>query len=108
MSLKALQILRRDLNNELDLEEPDGEKVKELNESIIEIEELIHRKCNDCKYCKYYSEGKQPDGLLWEMCDENWECANKYESKFEVKEVVSEIKVKIDAEVKMMHIDFKI
>ena len=34
---------------------------------------------NRCETCVYYQEGKQPDGILWQSCDHDFECANIYE-----------------------------
>lgn len=62
----------------------------------------------NCKGCQNYSEGEQSDGILWQKCDEDWECLDGYKSKYKAKTNNSEIKVKIDAEARIMHIDFKI
>lgn len=61
----------------------------------------------NCKDCQNYSDGEQSDGILWQKCDEDWECSNRYESKYKAKINNSEIKVKIDAEPRIIHIDFK-
>ena len=36
--------------------------------------------------CVYYREGKQPDGILWQSCDHDFECANIYEFHYKAKD----------------------
>ena len=40
---------------------------------------------NSCETCVYYQEGKQPDGILWQSCDHEFECANIYEFHYKAK-----------------------
>lgn len=41
---------------------------------------------NRCETCAYYQEGKQPDGILWQSCDHDFECANIYEFHYKAKD----------------------
>ena len=41
---------------------------------------------NRCETCVYYQEGKQPDGILWQSCDHEFECANIYEFHYKAKD----------------------
>ena len=41
---------------------------------------------NRCETCVYYQEGKQPDGILWQSCDHDFECANIYEFHYKAKD----------------------
>ena len=41
---------------------------------------------NRCETCVYYQEGKQPDGILWQSCDHDFECANIYSFKYKAKD----------------------
>ena len=41
---------------------------------------------NRCETCTYYQEGKQPDGILWQSCDHDFECANIYEFHYKAKD----------------------
>ena len=41
---------------------------------------------NRCETCVYYQEGKQPDGILWQSCDHDFECANVYEFHYKAKD----------------------
>ena len=41
---------------------------------------------NRCETCVYYQEGKQPDGILWQSCDHDFECANIYEFQYKAKD----------------------
>ncbi len=40
---------------------------------------------NRCETCTYYQEGEQPDGILWQSCDHDFECANIYEFHYKAK-----------------------
>lgn len=40
---------------------------------------------NKCETCAYYQEGKQSDGVLWQSCDHDFECANVYEFHYKAK-----------------------
>ena len=41
---------------------------------------------NSCETCVYYQEGKQPDGILWQSCDHNFQCANIYSFEYKAKD----------------------
>ena len=41
---------------------------------------------NRCETCVYYQEGKQSDGILWQSCDHDFECANIYEFHYKAKD----------------------
>ena len=41
---------------------------------------------NRCETCVYYQEGKQPDGILWQSCDHDFECANIYAFQYKAKD----------------------
>ena len=41
---------------------------------------------NRCETCVYYQEGKQPDGILWQTCDHNFQCANIYSFEYKAKD----------------------
>lgn len=41
---------------------------------------------NRCETCVYYQEGKQSDGILWQSCDHDFECANVYEFHYKAKD----------------------
>ena len=41
---------------------------------------------NKCETCAYYQEGKQPDGILWQSCDHDFQCANIYNFEYKAKE----------------------
>lgn len=41
---------------------------------------------NRCETCVHYQEGKQPDGILWQSCDHEFECANIYEFHYKAKD----------------------
>ena len=41
---------------------------------------------NRCETCAYFQEGKQPDGILWQSCDHDFECANIYEFHYKAKD----------------------
>ena len=41
---------------------------------------------NRCETCVYYQEGKQPDGILWQSCDHNFQCANIYSFEYKAKD----------------------
>ena len=41
---------------------------------------------NRCETCVYYQEGKQPDGILRQSCDHDFECANIYEFHYKAKD----------------------
>lgn len=40
----------------------------------------------ECETCVYYQEGKQSDGILWQSCDHDFECANIYEFHYKAKD----------------------
>lgn len=39
-----------------------------------------------CETCVYFQEGKQPDGILWQSCDHDFECANIYNFMYKAKD----------------------
>ncbi len=41
---------------------------------------------NRCETCAYYQEGKQSDGMLWQSCGHNFECANIYAFQYKAKD----------------------
>ena len=43
---------------------------------------------NRCETCTYYQEGEQPDGILWQSCDHDFECANIYEFHYKAKDEI--------------------
>ena len=55
---------------------------KELK-GLGEASEVITK---NCETCAYYQEGKQPDGILWQSCDHDFECANIYEFHYKAKD----------------------
>lgn len=98
--LKAVQILEimldNPLNNKRIFDQSDdtvynGEEWLHIDEAIEEIEAL-ERKVqrleahHRCETCVYYQEGKQPDGILWQSCDHDFECANIYEFHYKAKD----------------------
>jgi hypothetical protein len=56
---------------------------KELK-SVVEVvtKEIV----KNCETCAYYQEGKQPDGILWQSCDHEFQCANIYEFHYKAKD----------------------
>ena len=41
---------------------------------------------NRCETCTYYQEGEQPDGILWQSCDHDFQCANIYSFEYKAKD----------------------
>ena len=51
--------------------------------AINHIEFIKNQKCEDCKY---FSSGKQPDGIGWEDCEWNYHCSVPLENMFASKD----------------------
>ena len=98
--LKALQILEvmldNPLNNNRIFDQSDdtvynGEEWLHIDDAIDEIEALARKVQRleaypRCETCVYYQEGKQPDGILWQSCDHNFQCANIYSFEYKAKD----------------------
>lgn len=55
---------------------------KELRGLEVVTKEIV----KNCETCVYYQEGKQSDGILWQSCDHDFECANIYEFQYKAKD----------------------
>ena len=74
------------------------EHIKTLERKVQRLEVLLKAKAtmldvyektmfqNRCETCVYYQEGKQPDGILWQSCDHNFQCANIYSFEYKAKD----------------------
>lgn len=74
------------------------EYIKTLERKVQRLEVLLKAKAamldvyektvfeNACETCVYYQEGKQPDGILWQSCDHNFQCANIYSFEYKAKD----------------------
>lgn len=74
------------------------ECIKTLERKVQRLEVLLKGKAamldvyektmfqNRCETCVYYQEGKQPDGMLWQSCDHNFQCANIYSFEYKAKD----------------------
>ena len=74
------------------------ECIKTLERKVQRLEVLLKGKAamldvyektvfdNECETCAYYQEGKQPDGILWQSCDHNFQCANIYSFEYKAKD----------------------
>ena len=74
------------------------ECIKTLERKVQRLEVLLKDKAamlgvyektvfdGECETCVYYQEGKQPDGMLWQSCDHNFQCANIYSFEYKAKD----------------------
>ena len=74
------------------------ECIKTLERKVQRLEVLLKGKAamldvyektvfqNRCETCVYYQEGKQPDGVLWQSCDHDFQCANIYSFEYKAKD----------------------
>lgn len=56
---------------------------KYIIQSTVEHLEHLQEQC--CEDCKHFSEGKQPDGFLWQDCEHNFNCSVIRNNNFEAK-----------------------
>ena len=54
-----------------------------VNATVEHIEHLQKQCCEDCKH---FSEGKQPDGFLWQDCEHNFNCSVIRDNNFKAKD----------------------
>lgn len=50
------------------------------------VEHLEHLQEQCCEDCKHFSEGKQPDGFLWQDCEHNFNCSVIRQNNFKAKD----------------------
>ncbi len=74
------------------------EHIKTLERKVQRLEVLLKSKDarlnvyektmfeGECETCVYYQEGKQSDGILWQSCDHDFECANIYRFHYKAKD----------------------
>ncbi|MFX4154274.1 hypothetical protein ACOL23_04945 [Aliarcobacter butzleri] len=87
--LKALEVLRRELQNNYEkrpfvikTELYHKERIEDFHEAIDELEALQNRSCSDCKYCNDDVCCNDNSLLLADFVNENF-CCNKWEVKNE-------------------------
>ena len=49
------------------------------------VEHLEHLEKQKCEDCKHFSDGKQPDGILWQDCEYSFNCSVIRPNNFEAK-----------------------
>ena len=49
------------------------------------VEHIEHLEKQCCEDCIHFSEGKQPDGFLWQDCEHNFNCSVIRNNNFEAK-----------------------
>ena len=62
-----------------------------IGETLEHMQHLEQQKCEDCKH---FSEGKQPDGFLWQDCEHSFNCSVIRPNNFEAKVIEWQIKMK--------------
>lgn len=74
--------ITRTLNRIKDNQNLTGRQKYIINATVEHIQHLENQKCEDCKH---FSEGKQPDGFLWQDCEHSFNCSVIRPNNFEAK-----------------------